>query len=135
MLKPRGRLREIVLGSCPKCRSTNLVKLGKWDKNDGYKNQQRYRCNECRHLFPFGLLKDIPSFVFRVDEHNCCWEAYLPGYPVTPIMSGINRSGNLWNWNCYDIGEFSSRTELVKHYLSVKDSLIEYLQTKELSNV
>lgn len=128
MNRPRGKLRELVLGSCPRCKSTNLVKLGIWNKKDDFWGEQRYRCNDCRRLFPASSLCKILSFVFRLDSHDCFWEAYLPGYLFVPVMTGINCHKDKWFWNSYDIGEFNSRNELVRHYLAIRDNLEEHIK-------
>jgi hypothetical protein len=119
-MKP-GKPRKLILGSCPRCMSTDFVRLGKWDKAGVYKGTQRLRCNTCKYLFPEVDLKPPNQFVFRPCEMNFFYEAYLPGNLRTPVMTGINKYGKQWGWNCWDIGLFNSRTELVKHYLVVKD--------------
>jgi hypothetical protein len=73
-----------------------------------------------------GDLGPLITFVFRLDEMGVTWSAYVPGNPTHPIMTDINQYGDKWGWNCYDIGQFDTRNELVKHYLSIKDK-IRYL--------
>ena len=128
---PRGKARSLILGSCPKCESSNLVKLGKWAKKDSYNGEQRYRCNNCRHILPHSKLGPLNVFVFRLDE-DITWSAYIPDNPKIPVMTDINQYGNKWSWNCYDIGLFSSRNELVKHYLRIKNNLKEYVNHDRL---
>jgi len=44
----------------------------------------------------------------------------------TILMHSINKTvGDKWQWNCYNIGKFDSRLELVSKYLSMTDQDIE----------
>ena len=69
------------------------------------------------------------SFVFcRDPEFPPFYDAFIPGILNVRVMTDIvYREGKGWGWNCYDIGWFQSRNELVRHYLSVKGSIRDYV--------
>lgn len=121
-VKLMGRKRTIHGRTCPHCSCSKLYKIS------GRKPVVSLRCTDCGKSFllrkagyktrPKPRSRQTP-FVFQKDEFGL-YSAFKPTQLEKPVMTDIiENTDGTWSWNCYNIGQFPTRNELVNWFLHI----------------